>query len=69
MLVAINVTLVVADVAELRFECALVTRQIGGVSCCRSLATTANVFIETGTVAGAFGSFTVIWTWSPLVIV
>jgi len=52
LVVAINITLVVTDVAELGLECALVTRQIGGVSCCRSLAATANVFIEMGPVTG-----------------
>ena len=52
LLVAIKLTLVMTNVAELGFQCALVACQIGGVSCGRSLAATANVFIEPGPVTG-----------------
>src|SRR6516162_8938638 len=56
LLVAVNVILVVTDVAELSLQCALAARRIGGVSCCRSLAATTNVFIQPGSVTGDVGA-------------
>jgi hypothetical protein len=52
LFVAIKVMLIMTNVAELGLQCALVACQIGGVSCGRSLAATANVFIEPGPVTG-----------------